>query len=208
MKTLMLFLSWLSLAHAEPMWVMTKNSSPLSYYVEFNCFKDNTPNGSVIRSGLFTPRYYYDLYSPEKAFMVRAINRVISLGFFAPNQMEFDIYDEMNGYVGYIGGKFWTNGPAKFIFTNAAGVETGSALLGSDSDRAIFTLLSPTNTMVGKLKGDLSGDWSSWKLDLQQPLEIDPRALKIFTAFISDFHDSFIRKPEIHNHIYIQQNNN
>jgi len=205
MKCTVIFFSLIALAHAESNWVMTKNSTPLSYYVEFNCLQEDALAGKVVRSGFLTPRYCYDLYSPEGTFLARAISRVLSLGVFCPNQMEFDIYDEMNGYVGYIGGKFWTKG-TKFIFTNAAGLETGSALLSSDADQAIFSFLSSNNSIVATLEGKLSGDLSTWELnDVKPPLGIDARALKLFGAFISDFHDSFIRKPEIHNHTYIQQ---
>ncbi len=203
----MIFLSLITMVYAESTWVLTKNSTPLSYSVEFNYLERDALAAKVVRSGLFTPRYYYDLYSADGTFLARAINRVISLGLFDPSQMEFDIYDEMNRYVGYIGGKFWTNGEAKFIFSNAAGAETGSALLSSDSDQAIFTFLSPVNKIVATLKGALSGDLSTWELDVKQPIDIDARALKIFGAFISDFHDSFIRKY-VNYYYYINYTNN
>jgi len=202
MKYLLILLSFVTVVHAEPNWVMTKCSTPLSYYVDFECFEDDVLTDKIVRSGLFTPRYYYDLHSPEGIFLARAVNRVLSLGLFFTSQMEFDIYDENYAYAGYIGGKFWTHGQAKFRFTNAEGVETGTALLRSDSDQAKFFILSPTNSVVATLTGTLSGDFSKWELEVQRPLGIDLRALKIFTAFISDFHDSFIRKPEVNNYYY------
>lgn len=200
MKYLLLLLSFYTLVQAEPAWVMTKCSAPLSYYVDFDCLQDDVVIAKVVRSGLFTSRYYYDLYSPDGKFLARAINRVFSLGLFFPSQLELDIYDETNAYVGYIGGKLWTNGKAKFGFTNAQGVETGSAMLSSDSDSAIFSFLSPNNTIMATMHGMLSGDLSKWELHVKKPLAIDSRALTIFAAFISDFHDSFIRKPEVHYH--------
>jgi len=202
MKTLLLFLSLFTMIHAEPAWVMIKYNVPLSYYADFHCQEGNAMGAKVVRSGLFTPRYYYDLYSADGRFVSRAINRVLSLGLISPSQMEFDIYDENGRYVGYIGGKFWTSGKAKFGFTNAAGIETGTALLSSDSDQAIFSILSPAKIIVATLNGTLSGDLSKWELNVQKSLDIDPRTLTIFTAFISDFHDSFIRKPEVHNHYH------
>ena|ERR1700722_15673026 len=200
MKYLLILFSLLYMVHAEPSWVMTKYSTPLSYHVDFNFLEEDALTAKVVRSGLFTPRYYYDLYSPEGIFIARAINRVLSLGLFFPSQMEFDIYDETDAYVGYIGGNLWTKGKAKFRFTNAQKVGTGFALLSSDSDQAIFSILSPTSTVVATLNGMLSGDLSKWTLDIQDPFDIDPRALKIFTAFISDFHESFVRKPEVKNY--------
>ena len=202
MRYLLILLSFTTMVHAKPTWVMTKCSTPLSYYVDFDCVQEDVLTDKVVRSGLFTPRYYYDLYSHEGIFLARAISRAFSIGLFSPSQMEFDIYDEASTYVGYIGGKFWTSGKAKFGFANADGTKTGFALLSSDSDQAIFSILSPTNAVVATLNGVLSGDLSEWELDVKKPLDIDPRALKIFTAFISDFHDSFIRKPETHNHYY------
>ncbi len=203
MKYLLILFSFTTLVHAEPTWVMTKCSAPLSYDVDFDCIQDDVLTGKVVRSGLFTPRYYYDLYSPEGAFLARGINRVFSLGLFSTSQMEFDIYDETHAYIGYIGGKFWTSGAAKFGFRNSDGAEAGFALLSSDSDQATFSILSPTNKVVATLNGMLSGDLSKWELDVKKPLDIDSRTLKIFTAFISDFHSDFIRKPEIHNHYHI-----
>lgn len=202
MKYLLILLSFATMVHAEPNWVMTKCSAPLSYYVDFDFLQDDVPTAKVVRSGLFTPRYYYDLYSSEGEFLARGINRVFSLGLFIPSQLEFDIYDKTGAYVGYIGGKLWTKGKAKFGFENAAGLEMGSALLSSDSDQAVFSILSPTNAIVATLNGMLSGDLSKWEFNIKSPLDIDSRALKIFTAFISDFHNYFIRKPEVHNHYY------
>lgn len=202
MKYLLILFSFTTLVYAQPTWVMTKCSLPLSYYVDFDCIQDDVLTAKVVRSGLFTPRYYYDLYSPEGTFLARGINRVFSLGLFFSNQMEFDIYDGANEYIGYIGGEFWTNGSAKFRFRNPHGKELGSALLSSDSDQVTFSILSSTNKVVATLNGLLSGDLSSWEFDEKKSLDIDSRVLKIFTAFISDFHASFIRKPEIHNYYY------
>lgn len=199
MKYLLTLLSFVTMAYAETEWVMLRCSTPLSYYVNFDCIQNEALTAKVVRSGLCMPRYYYDLYSPEGTFLARAITRMVSLGLFYPSQMEFDIYDDANAYLGYIGGKFWTNG-AKFAFANADGVGTGVAFLSSDSGHATFSILSSTNKVVATLKGTLSGDLSEWELDVKKPLDIDSRVLKIFAAFISDFHDSFIRKPEVHYH--------
>lgn len=202
MKYLLILFSFITMLHAESNWVMVKCSTPLSYYVDFDCMQDDILTAKVVRSGLFTPRYYYDLYSSEGTFLARGINRVFSLGLIFPNQMEFDIYDDRGEYVGYIDGKFWTSGTAKFGFSNSHGMETGYALLSTDSDQAVFSVVSSTNKIVATLNGTLSGDLSKWELDVKKPLDIDQRALKIFTAFISDFHSSFIRKPETHYHYY------
>lgn len=207
MKYILMLLSAAAIVHAEPEWTMTKHSVPLSYYVDFDCVQGDVLKAKVVRSGLFTPTYYYDLYSPEGILLARAINRVFSLGLFFPSQLEFDIYDERSAYVGYIGGKIWTSGKAKFGFTNAHGAEVGFALLSSDSDQATFSILSPTSQVVGMLNGTLSGDLSKWELDVKKPLDIDPRAMKIFAAFVADFHESFIRKPEVHYHYYDNRGN-
>ncbi len=204
MKCILIFLSLATIVHSQQEWVITKYSAPLSYYVHFDCLQEDILTDKIVRSGLLTPRYYYDLYSSEGTFLARAVNRVLSLGLLFPSQMEFDIYDETNAYIGYIGGKFWTNGKAKFEFLNADGVETGFALLSSDSDQAIFSILSPTKTVVATLNGSLSGDLSKWELDVKKTVDIDSRSLKIFTAFISDFHDSFIQKKT---QIYYYNNN-
>jgi hypothetical protein len=209
MKYLLIFLSFITTIHADPTWTMIKCNAPLSYSVDFDCLEGDVSTDKIVRSGLFTPRYYYELYSSEGTFSARAVNRVLSFGLLAPSQMEFDIYDETDAFIGYIGGKFWTNGKAKFEFTDANGLNVGSALLSSDSDQAIFSILSPNNKILATLKGTLSGDLSKWEFEVNQPLDIDPRTLKIFTAFVSDFHVSFIRKPiVIHNHYNNNYNSN
>ena len=202
MKRLLFLLSLMTTAYASPNWVMVKYSTPLAYEVNFDCLEEDVLISKVVRKGLFTPRYYYDLYSREGAFVARAINRVLSLGMFFPSQMEFDLYDDREAYIGSIIGKLWTSGEAKFVFAKAEGEEKGFALLSSDSDQAVFSLLSPKSPNTATLTGALSGDLSRWQLEMKNPVDIDGRALKIFAAFISDFHASFIRKPETHHHYH------
>ncbi|MBM3198612.1 MAG: hypothetical protein FJZ58_05090 [Chlamydiae bacterium] len=202
MKYFLMFFACITTLSAEPDWVMIKCSTPLSYQVRFDCLKEDELTDTVIRTGLFTPRYYYDLYSADGMFLARAVNRVLSLGMLSSSQIEFDVYDEEDSYIGYIGGHLWTMGRAKFEFTNAKGEQTGFALLNSDSLQATFSILSPSNMVLAMLNGTLSGDLSKWELEEKKSLTIDSRILKIFTAFISDFHHHFIQKPEIHNHHY------
>lgn len=204
MKYLLAFFSLVTVTYAEPAWIMTKYSGLCAYSVDFNCHQGEVLEGKIVRSGFFTPRYSYDLYSPEGVFLARAISRAFSCGFFCTSLMEFDIYDEMGDHVGYIGGQCCTTEPAKFVFMNESGIEVGSALLRSDSEKATFLILSPANTIVATLDGILSGNFSAWELHVKQSVGIDARTLKIFGAFVSDFHKSFIRTPVEHH--YHQRN--
>lgn len=195
MKYLLSLLFFATTVHAEANWTMVKHSTPLCYYVDFHYLQEEIVTDTVTRSGLFTPRYYYDLYGADGTFLARAKSRAFSLGLLATSQMEFDIYDGMGSYMGYIGGKLWTSGKAKFGFMDANGNTTGFALLNSDADAAKFSILSSDHAIVGTLNGALSGDLSQWEFNPKKSFDIDMRTIKLFTAFASDFHSFFIRKP-------------
>lgn len=200
MRYLWVFFLFVSTIFADSDWKMVKSDGPLSYHANFNILNRSGLVGKVIRSGLFTPRYYYDLYSDQGEFLARGINRVFSLGLISPSQMEFDIYDSEKNRLGYVGGKFWTSGLAKFAFKNPEGDQIGFAFLSSDASQATFSILSDRHVVVASLNGERSGDLSQWELVSQEPLEIDSRIVKIFTAFISDFHEAFIMRPEVNFH--------
>lgn len=178
MKYLLIFLSLIAAVCAESIEITTQ-------------YQKAVLESTVVRTRLYTSRYCYDLYSSEGVFLAQGISRAFSCGLFCTRLMEFDVYDEMGGYVGYIGGECCTDELAKFVFMNVDGNEVGSVILRSDSKKVSFLILSPTNAIVATLDALLSENFSGWEFHVKQSVGIDARMLKIFSAFVSDFHSAF-----------------
>lgn len=191
-------------------WEIRKNSPFLSYSADFFCSKNSNSFGKVVRTGLLCPRYYYDVYDNDGVYQARGITRFLSLGIFYENLMDIDVYAANNSYIGSIEGKFITRSRAKFAFYNADSREIASAYL--DAKTSDFLIISSQNELnvLAKLKGNTCGEVGILDLEFSSgKSNIDENMLKIFAAFISDYHESFLEKPkEIHHHHteYIYQN--
>lgn len=192
---------------SEIHWRVLKDSPIFSLSAEFDFLNEKKWDGKVVRSGGLCPRYYYDLFDSENAFIARGITRVFSLGFLYSWAMDIDVYDS-NTYIGSIQGKMATKARSKFSFYNAAGEEIGIAYLNEKS--ANFILVSPKEEgiVLAELKGEVFGDMSSWQINiLKQPFSIDERLFKIFAAFVSDYDSRFLPQPEVvHHHHYHKPN--
>ena len=205
-KLLFIFLFCLSTAYSNVSdkngWNVTKDTSLLSYTAEFEINKGGTSLGKVVRSGLFTPRYYYDLYDVNDSLQVRGITRAFSLGFLFAWGTEIDLYDA-DRLVGMIQGEVWTSSRAKFAFYDANSVLTAHAYL--DDESCDFLIVSAQNKgkVLAKLKGTAYGDASTWELKpLTNPIPMDERALQIFAGFVADFQKDFIRPPKVVTQFY------
>ena len=113
-------------------WRITKQVSPFSYTAEFPMNRNGVFGGRVVRTGLLTPRYYYDLYDAEGRFQVRGITRICSLGFLFDWGTEIDLYKE-NQLIGMIQGQFFTSSRAKFVIYDEQGRDRFSAYLNDES---------------------------------------------------------------------------
>ncbi len=200
-KFLVIFLLCLSTVYSdvldEKTWNVTKDTSPLSYTAEFEIKNGEASLGKVVRTGLFTPRYYYDLYDVNDSLQVRGITRAFSLGFLFAWGTEIDLYDA-DRLVGMIQGEVWTSSRAKFAFYDANAVLTAHAYL--DDESCDFLIVSAQNKgkVLAKLKGKAYGDASTWEMKLlTYPLNMDERALQIFAGFVADFQKNFIRPPKV-----------
>lgn len=219
MRLFALVFSCLLLAKAYPdsesknkdvKWRITKSSPLFSCTAEFNFKKGDVSQGKAFRTGLFCPRYFYDLYDCRNNFEARGITRAISWGMLASWGMEIDVYDAASAYVGLIQGQFLTKSRAKFIFYTARGEMAGAAYL--DTNSSDFIIVSPVDEslIMAKLKGKTFGDLTSWEMKAADiPLTIDERLLKIFSAFVSDYHDYFDppAEPAFHYHYQPQPTN-
>ncbi len=178
-------------------WRVIKNSPLFSTSADFDFKNGNSSVGRVVRTGLLCPRYYYDLYSVQDNFEARGITRFFSLGFLFSWGVEIDIYDASSRYLGLIQGQTLTKARAKFMFYGPMGETRGIAYL--NSEKANLLIVSPLDESVvlAELTGDAYGDVSSWAVKLNHRLlEVDSRLLKIFSAFVADYHSSFKEPPK------------
>jgi hypothetical protein len=181
-------------------WSVTKNVGLFAYTADFNLKEGNHSLGKVVRTGLCTPSYYYDLYDANNEFQVRGITRIFSLGLFCDRGMEIDLYEGQN-VIGKIEGQFLTTSRAKFMMYDFRGRPIVEAHLDDESSN--FLIVScQDGTPVGELTGKAYGAASIWEMNYINPLlELDDRILQVFAGFVSDFQKSFIRPPkEIHHH--------
>ncbi|NGX63793.1 MAG: hypothetical protein KR126chlam6_01207 [Candidatus Anoxychlamydiales bacterium] len=181
-------------------WTIHKNSPFLSYSAEFGFKKNKINEGKVIRTGFMCPRYYYDLYDKENNFQLRGITRFLSIGFFQPSFMDIDIY-EGNNLIAQVQGKILARARAKFNFYDAFGKKTATAYLNAKS--ADFLVVSPQgDDIIAHLKGSTFGEVGPLQMKFDEiDFAVDKRVLKIFAAFISDYNEHFIPKPEeVHHH--------
>ena len=185
-------------------WNMVKKSDFLSYTAEFTCLENKQAAGKIIREGLLTPRYSYDLYDSQNTFQARGITRAFSLGSLCIWGTEIDLYDQTESLIGSIEGQFFTNSRAKFVFYDADRNIQGYAYLNNKT--ADFFLVSgeDQSVVLGSLIGEAFGDVSSFTFSPSEELSLlDERLLKIFTAFASDFHSNFLLPREVkHYHYY------
>lgn len=184
-------------------WSLSKQSSPLSYSVDFPIKNKEGSLGKVVRSGLLTPRYNYDLYDSNNHCVMSGVTRAFSLGFFYTWRTEIDLYDDYNQWIGMIFGEFWTNSRAKFAFYDSHNNIVAYAYLNDESCNFIFISSSDASKVLAELEGKSHGDASSWKLIPTQEMNLDQRMLYIFAAFAADFQKDFIRPPQsVHHHHY------
>jgi hypothetical protein len=182
---------------------IVKNSPLFSFSAEFDCKKGDILESKIIRTGLFCPRYFYELQDAHGNFQAQGITRFFSLGFLFAWGMEIDVHDQ-DGVIGKIEGQMFTKSRAKFVFYNAGGQETTVAYLNTEKPEFVIASAQNEAEILANLKGKTYGDLCVWEIEPVQPeLRLDPRLLKIFSAFASDYHSSFVAPPKvINNYIY------
>jgi hypothetical protein len=178
-------------APLETGWSVTKEVSPCAYTAEFGIRKAEASLGKVIRTGLFTPRYYYDLYDANNVLQIRGITRAFSLGLLFAWGTEIDLYDA-DQLVGMIRGEIYTTSSAQFSFYDGNAELIASAYLNDESHN--FLVVSAQRHVLAELKWKSFEDASAWEMKpLQRSLGVDERVLQIFAGFVADFQKSFIR---------------
>ena len=151
-KLIVFFLFAIAAVHAN--WTIVKNAPPFSYTAEFGIQKGEIPIGKIVRTGLFTPSYYYDFFDVNDVLQVRGIARVFSLGFFFSWGMDIDFYEE-GRLIGTIQGKIFTHSRAKFVFYNAKGVALANAHLNDESCNFLVVDSQNEETVLAELTNPL-----------------------------------------------------
>jgi hypothetical protein len=188
-------------------WKITKRSSPLDYTVNFTVRKDGVATGKVVRTGLFTPRYFYDYYDESDKLIIRAITRPFSLGLILPWAIAMDLY-EGPVKVGMICGKFWSSSRAKFAFKDGNGEVFANAYLNSERCNFMLFPLNEDYEKCVELVGKPFGDASIWSINPGgESLPADEKMINIFTAFAADYQEFFIKKHDTINHFHTQNQN-
>ncbi len=189
-------------------WTIVKNSALFSYTAEFGITKADRCTGKVVRTGLFTPRYYYDLVDANNQLQVRGITRAFSLGMLFAWGMEIDLYDA-DHYIGMIQGKIFTSSRAKFVFYNGAGDAVANAYLNDETCNFLIVSAQNEGAVIAELKGKAYGDSAIWEMKpMKYPLNMDERALQIFAGFVSDYQKDFVRPPKKEVYYYYDSRRN
>ncbi len=195
------FLTIYSISAKE--WSITQIKHVLpSYSANFSFNEDNSPTGYVTRTGLLCPRYYYDLFDTNNKLQARGITRFFSLGLFSAKEMDIDIYDSDNRYLGFIEGQFFTLSRAKFIISNNNNEPVAIAYL--DSKKVLFLIVSASNeaNILAKLTAESFGLTKNCEMTFNScPEELKP-ILKIFTAFVVDYIENFQPPPKVIHHYH------
>jgi len=170
-----------------------KNSPFLSYSAEFIFQNDDICLGKIIRTGFMCPRYYYDLYDQNGSFSVRGITRALSIGLIFPRVTDIDVYDSRNNFIGMLQGKVLKRSRAKFNFYDESQRPTAIAYInGETTDIVIVSSENPTK-IFAKFTGQTFGEVGALNIDfISHDCPVDDRIMKVFSAFISDFYETFL----------------
>lgn len=130
----------------------------------------------------------YEVYDENGNYQACGIGRIFCLGFFRPWGAEFDVYDPEGNLIGVIDGQVVTTEPAKFSIYNAKGDRVGIAYM--DLKNAGFSIFHPekSSMILAYLRRNFVQDVTdNWTVTVNDDSGmIDPRILKVFTAFAVD----------------------
>ncbi len=130
----------------------------------------------------------YDIYDEDGVWQATGIGRIFCLGFFRPWGAEFDVYDPKGNRIGVIDGQIATTESAKFSIYNSEGERVGIAYL--DLKNTGFSIFHPEKPALvfAYLRRNFAPDQiDHWTISIHDESGmIDPRILKVFTAFAVD----------------------
>ncbi|MBM3191893.1 MAG: hypothetical protein FJZ63_04500 [Chlamydiae bacterium] len=157
----------------------------------FNMHSEKGPIGLLTETKL-SLRTHYDLYNAKGIYEARGICRILSLGSLYAWAKELDIYDAVGNKIGMVDGQAFSTAKAKYSLYDAMDYLLGIAYL--DKDSSGFSIMHPLDDKVvlAFLKRNfVENALDDWEVALYDDKAIDPRILKIFSAFTLDFQGDF-----------------
>ncbi len=161
----------------------------------FELDADGKPYGSVIKSSLrfLKPlRDSYDVYDENGTWYATGIGRIFCTGLFKPWGAEFDVYDTRGNRIGVIDGQVVTTESAKYSIYNANGDRVAIAYL--DLSNAGIAIVHPEKTtkIYARLtRKFVQSQIDHWEVNIYDTEIIDPRIIKVFSAFAVDYQEYF-----------------
>ena len=140
----------------------------------------------------FSLHSQYDLYDSQGHYEGQGVCRLLSLGVIYPWAKELDIYDCKGNKIAMIDGQALTSAKARYSFYDHASCLKGIAYL--DYGSSSFRIVHPSNdklvlALLQRIFIEHTID--NWDVTIYRSETIDPRILKIFSAFAVDFQSSF-----------------
>lgn len=177
-----LFISALSL-HADLVsCTITENSSHGANY--FVMHHEETYEGRVTNNRFLLQRLY-DLYDPAGSYEARGICKILTFGFFYAWAKNIDVYDAEGEKIGFIDGQLLTTTSAHFNFYDSD--DTLIATTDLDCSAPEFIVVTPGALTIARLRHNMD----SWELYDFNPDLLDPRIIKIFSAYAINFQYEF-----------------
>lgn len=184
----LLFLIYLSAAWSSPL-SYTISENPYLFSTYFEMEGKGRYEGRVVKNHL-NLRTIYELYDPSSLFEAQGICQILSLGSLYPWAKDIDVYDEKGEKIGMIDGQLLTTTSAKYNFYNGRDQLIATAYL--DLSCAAFSIMGEGDRTIARLKREWIPDQiDSWEVVLYDERPLDPRILKIFSAFAIDFQAYF-----------------
>lgn len=165
-------------------YTVLKNEYRFSTY--FELIGKKSYEGRVIKESLRV-RTTYDLYDAKGDYEGQGICRALSLGSLYNWAREIDVYGKDGNKIGFIEGKVFTTAQAKFHFFDQTSRLVAIAFL--DFESAGCTICDPevNEKVLGLLTRKISvKSEDEWEAIIYDSHAVDPKLIKIFSAFIAD----------------------
>lgn len=186
LNILLLIFSWQ--AWSQP-YSFTITESPYLFSTYFEMRGKDRDEGRVVKNHL-NLRTVYNLYSPSGLIEAQGICQILSLGAIYPWAKDIDVYDRKGEKIGFIDGQLLTTTTAKYNFYDQGDRYVASAYL--DSSSSGFSVIGENERTIARLKRNfIQDDIDSWEVVHYDQDALDPRILKIFSAFSIDFQEYF-----------------
>ena len=186
LKSLLLLISYQ--AWSQP-YSYTITESPYLFSTYFEMQGKDLYEGRVVKNHI-NLRTVYNLFDHNGLNEAQGICQILSLGALYPWAKDIDVYDAKGEKIGFIDGQLLTTTTAKYNFYDECDQYVASAYL--DASSSGFIIMGENERTIARLKRNfILDDIDSWEVDHYDQDILDPRILKIFSAFSIDFQEYF-----------------